>query len=89
VISNREVERLYDRYNPRNIRTGDRVVVSVGYKYKARVVGLELDVKNQKVYANLKLMENQSRYPIRVDVADCTVDPSVLYIGHHNNETWK
>ncbi len=85
MISNREVERLYDRYNPNNIRTGDRVIVNVGYKYKARVVGLELDVKNKKVFANLKLVENRKKYPIRVDVSDCTVVPAIMYPGHHYN----
>ena len=49
------------------------------------VVGLELDVKNKKVFANLKLLESKPRLPIRVDVADCTVIPTVVYPGHHYN----
>jgi len=85
MISNREIERLYDKYNPNNIRSGDRVTVSLGYKYQARVVGLELDIKNSKVYANLKLVDNGKRYPIRVDVKDCYSVPFPMYPGHHNN----
>ncbi len=74
TISNREVERLWDRYNPGGIRAGDLVMVSIGERYRARVVGLELDVKNKKVYANLKLHNPSQRLPIRVDVADCSRD---------------
>ena len=58
TISNREIQKLYDQYNPNKIKSGDHVTVSVGYKYRARVVGLELDIKNKKVFANLKLLEN-------------------------------
>lgn len=71
TISNREIERLWGRYNPHEISTGDIVEVSIGQKYIARVVGLDLDLKNKKVYANLKLFEPSSKVPIRVDVADC------------------
>ena len=85
MVSNREIARLYDKYNPNKIKSGDRVTVSIGYKYQARVVGLELDVKNSKVYANLKLMDNSKKHPIRVDVSDCYPAPSPMYVGHHNN----
>ena len=71
TISNREIERLWGRYNPQEISAGDIVEVSIGQKYRARVVGLDLDLKNKKVYANLKLFEPSSKVPIRVDVADC------------------
>ena len=74
TISNREVERLWERYNPSNIRAGDLVEVNIGSRYKARVVGLDLDIKNKKVYANLKLFNPSKRVPIRVDVADCRRD---------------
>lgn len=85
MFSNRDIERLYEKYNPNKIKTGDRVTVNLGYVYKARVVGLELDIKNKKVFANLKLMDTTKRHPIRVDVSDCRVVTSVLYPGHHNN----
>lgn len=71
MLSNREIERLYDKYNPNQIRSGDRVVVRLTRSYRARVVGLDLDIKNKKVYANLRLMDNTKKNPIRVDVADC------------------
>ena len=58
MVSNRDIDKLYEQYNPNNIRSGDRVMVSVGYRYLARVVGLDLDLKNKKVYANLRLMDN-------------------------------
>ena len=74
TISNREMERLWERYNPRDIRAGDFVMVSTGEKYRARVVGLELDIKNRKVYANLRLHNPSQRLPIRVDVVDCSRD---------------
>tara|TARA_Y100000592_G_C5476833_1_gene322759 strand:+ start:238 stop:495 length:258 start_codon:yes stop_codon:yes gene_type:complete len=85
MISNREIERLYEQYNPNNIRSGDRVTVKLGYTYMARVVGLDLDLKNKKVYANLRLMDNTKKNPIRVDVADC-YPAGVLYPGHHSND---
>ena len=85
-VSNREIQNLYDAFNPDGIKTGDRVVVKNGANvYNARVVGLDLDLKNQKVYANLKLFENSKNYPIRVDVLDCTSPAKPLYPGHHNN----
>jgi len=71
TISNREMERLWSRYNPHGISAGDLVEVSIGQKYRARVVGLDLDLKNKKVYANLKLFDPSNKVPIRVDVADC------------------
>lgn len=83
MVSNRDIDKLYEQYNPNNIRSGDRVMVSVGYRYLARVVGLDLDLKNKKVYANLRLMDNTKKHPIRVDVADC-YPTGVLYPGHHN-----
>ena len=84
TISNREVQKLYEMYNPNNIRSGDRVSVRVGQTYLARVVGLDLDLKNKKVYANLRLLDNTKRNPIRVDVADC-YPSGVFYPGHHSN----
>jgi len=85
TISNREIGDLFDKYNPNNIKTGDRVVVKVGsLPYQARVIGLEMDIKNQKVFANLKLFDTTKRNPIRVDVADCKM-PGPLYPGHHDN----
>ena len=71
MLSNREIERLYDKYNPNRIRSGDRVTVRLSRPYRARVVGLDLDIKNKKVYANLRLMDNTKKNPNRVDVADC------------------
>ena len=84
MTSNREIQKLFDKWNPNEIRVGDRVNVSNGMKYRARVVGLDLDLKNKKVFANLRLLDNTKGYPIRVDVADCyALGP--LYPGHHNN----
>jgi hypothetical protein len=85
MTSNRDIEKLFDQWNPNGIRAGDRVQVSNSQKYQARVVGLELDIKNRKVYANLKLRENNRLYPIRVDVADC-YPFSGLYPSHHRGE---
>ena len=85
-FSNRDIERLYDKYNPNKIRSGDLVLVSMHeIRYSARVVGLDLDIKNKKVYANLKLIEQGSRFPIRVDVSDCVRSGAPLYPGHHKN----
>ncbi len=85
-LSNRDIERLYDKYNPNNVHTGDRVLVKLGtVSYSARIVGLDLDVKNKKVFANLKLLDQTVRNPIRVDVADCVVSVGPLYPSHHNN----
>lgn len=83
TVSNREIEKLFESYNPNNIRSGDRVMVKVSDNpYQARVVGLEMDLKNKKVYANLRLFDATKKNPIRVDVADCS--PSgPLYPGHH------
>ncbi len=83
MVSNREIEKLFDQYNPNKIRTGDIVTVSVGVKYQARIVGLELDTKNKKVYANLKLFDSTKNVPIKVDVADCHRATRNLYPGHH------
>jgi hypothetical protein len=82
MTSNREIERLFDKWNPNRIRAGDRVQVSNTQKYLARVVGLELDLKNQKVYANLRLINQNRSLPIRVDAADCYPFAG-LYPGHH------
>ena len=84
MISNREIEKLFDKWNPNKIKAGDRVDVSCGAVYRARVVGLDLDMKNKKVYANLRLQDNTKRNPTRVDVADCH-RITALYPGHHNN----
>ena len=84
--SNRDIERLYDRYNPNQIKSGDLVIVNLHeLKFAARVVGLDLDLKNKKVFANLKLMDQGKKYPIRVDVSDCKKPTQPLYPGHHNN----
>tara|TARA_A100001011_G_C13998237_1_gene710212 strand:+ start:415 stop:705 length:291 start_codon:yes stop_codon:yes gene_type:complete len=86
VLSNRDIQKLYDKFNPNNIKTGDLVKVDLHeYSYSARVVGLDLDLKNQKVFANLKLLEYSRRHPIRVDVSDCVRSGTPLYPGHHNN----
>lgn len=86
MTSNRDIEKLFDQWNPNKIRAGDRVKVSNGQKYQARVVGLDIDIKNKKVYANLKLMvEGNKNRPIRVDVADC-YHISAMYPGHHQND---
>ena len=82
--SNRDIERLFDKYNPNKIKAGDMVLVDVGQvKYSARIVGLDLDIKNKKVFANLKLLEQNKTHPIRVDVADCKRSTRDLYPGHH------
>lgn len=84
MVSNRDIEKLFDKWNPNGIKAGDRVHVRTSVKYQARVVGLDLDIKNKKVYANLKLAENTKGYPIRVDVTDC-YKIGMMYPGHHNN----
>ena len=85
-FSNRDIEKLVDKYNPNGIRSGDIVRVNLhSQKYTARVVGLNLDLKNKKVYADLKLIEQDKSKPTRVDVADCTRNTRNLYPGHHNN----
>ena len=88
--SNRDIEKLFDQYNPNKIKSGDVVKVTLSHaSYAARVVGLGLDIKNKKVYADLKLIEQNRRHPTRVDVADCTTNKGPLYPGHHNNEVAK
>ena len=83
-FSNRDITKLFDSYNPNKIKSGDLVKVSLSHaSYSARVVGLSLDIKNKKVYADLKLLEQDKRHPIRVDVSDCTVSPGPLFPGHH------
>lgn len=85
-MSNRDIQKLYDQYNPNKIKTGDRVTVnSSAGPYAARVVGLDLDIKNRKVFANLKLLDVTKKVPIRVDVADCVTTSHPVYPGHHNN----
>lgn len=84
--SNRDIEKLFDKYNPNGIKSGDMVKVTLSHaSYSARVVGLGLDLKNKKVYADLKLVEQNRKHPTRVDVADCTTPGSPTYPGHHNN----
>ena len=82
MTSNRDIEKLVEQWNPNNIRAGDRVQVNNGVKYIARVVGLELDIKNKKVFAFLKLADVTKNYPIRVDIRDCFRNLSV-YPSHH------
>ena len=85
TLSNRDIEKLYDKYNPNKIRTGDIVKVEMHhYSYSARVVGLDLDIKNKKVFASLKLIEQNRNNPIRVDVSDCVKSSAPMYPGHHN-----
>ena len=49
MISNRDIEMLYDQWNPNNVMVGDRVVVNLSSNvYQARIVGLNLDIKNKK-----------------------------------------
>ena len=82
--SNRDIQRLFDKYNPNGIRSGDLVKVILSHaSYSARVVGLDLDLKNKKVYADLKLLEQNRRHPTRVDVSDCVTSTKPLYPGHH------
>ena len=84
-FSNRQIEMLYDQWNPNSVMVGDRVVVNLRESvYQARIVGLNLDIKNKKVYASLRLMDTTKRYPIRVDVADCH-KVKATYPGHHKN----
>ena len=82
MTSNRDIEKLFEQWNPNNIRAGDRVQVNNGINYIARVVGLELDIKNKKVFAFLKLSDVTKNYPIRVDVRDCFRNLAV-YPSHH------
>ena len=82
--SNRDINKLFDAYNPNNIKSGDLVKVNLSHaSYTARVVGLSLDIKNKKVYADLKLIEQNKRHPTRVDVSDCVASSMPLYPGHH------
>lgn len=85
--SNRDIEKLFDRYNPNKIKAGDVVLVCLGeVRFGARIVGLDLDIKNKKVFANLKLLEQNKKYPIRVDVADCKQSSRNLYPGHNQTQ---
>ena len=82
--SNRDISRLFDSYNPNRIKSGDLVKVILSHaSYSARVVGLSLDIKNKKVYADLKLIEQNRNHPTRVDVSDCITNSMPLYPGHH------
>ena len=85
MTSNRDIEKLFEQWNPNNIRAGDRVQVNNSMKYIARVVGLELDIKNKKVFACLKLADVTKNYPIRVDVRDCFRSLSI-YPSHHKGQ---
>ena len=71
-------------YNPNKIKSGDLVKVKLSHaSFAARVVGLSLDIKNKKVYADLKLIEQNRNHPTRVDVSDCMISSKPLYPGHH------
>lgn len=84
MLSNRDIEKLFDQWNPNKIKAGDRVRVKMsGYSYVGRVVGLDLDMKNKKVYANLKLIDNTKKNPSRVDATDCFLASETMYPGHH------
>lgn len=84
TVSNRDIERLYDKYNPNGISTGDFVQVDIGtHRYRARIVGMDLDIKNKKVFAHLKLIDRGKNFPTRVDCADCKKNPTPMYPGHH------
>ena len=86
MTSNRDIEKLFEQWNPNDIRAGDRVRVRLHeVTYLARVVGLDLDMKNKKVYANLRLMDNTKKFPSRVDAADCFSTLPPPYPGHHSN----
>ena len=85
MTSNRDIEKLFDKWNPNRIKAGDRVQVSNGRNYPARVVGLDVDIKNQKVYAHLRLTDNTKGYAIKVDVADCYPFTG-HYPSHHKGE---
>ena len=86
-ISNRDIEKLYEKYNPQSLRTGDRVMVKLlDMQYFARIVGLDLDIKNKKMYANLRILsKSHQSAPCRVDVTDCerSSQTNPLYPGHH------
>ena len=83
-ISNRDIDRLFEKYNPNNVKSGDIVKVKLSHaEYAARVVGISLDLKNKKVFADLKLLEQNKSHPTRVDIADCVTSPGPLYPGHH------
>ena len=87
MTSNRDIEKLFEQWNPNKIRAGDRVRVRLHETtYLARVVGLDLDIKNQKVYANLRLMDNTKKFPSKVDASDCFSASGPLYPGHHTSE---
>ena len=75
MTSNRDIQKLFDQWNPNKVKAGDRVQVNIDTinPYPARVVGLDIDLKNEKVYANLRLLSERKNCPIRVDVADCYV----------------
>ena len=82
--SNRDISKLFDAYNPNGIKSGDMVKVKLSHaSYSARVVGLSLDIKNKKVFADLKLIEQNRNHPTRVDVSDCVATAMPLYPGHH------
>ena len=86
-FSNRDIEKLFDKYNPNEIKSGDLVKVMLSHaSYSARVVGLDLDLKNRKVFANLKLIEQNRKHPTRVDVADCIKSGKPIFPGHHYNK---
>ena len=83
-VSNRDIERLFQKYNPNNIKSGDIVKVKLSHaSYAARIVGLSLDLKNGKVFADLKLLEQNRSHPTRVDVSDCVKPIGPIYPGHH------
>jgi hypothetical protein len=88
-ISNRDIDRLYDKYNPGKLKSGDRVIVTMmDMQYFARIVGLDLDIKNKKMYANLRILtKSYKSFPTRVDISDCakSSSPTPMYSGHHKN----
>mgnify|MGYP003114612753 CR=1 FL=1 len=56
MTSNRDIQKLFDQWNPNNVRTGDRVQVNINTNqpYPARVVGLDIDLKKRKGLCQFK-----------------------------------
>ena len=87
MISNRDIEMLFDRWNPNSIMVGDRVIVNINpKKYQARIVGMELDIKNEKVKESndrLNIIRNifEENYPVNVIITN-NPDKDLYYMCH-------